>query len=336
MRILIVKFGALGDVVRTSYFAKELKKKFKKLRISWITSPSAIDLLKFNPYIDDLWVDFDSCHGPLFDIIFSLDDEVEIVEEVSKLGAKKVIGASLNKITGRIEYDDRSAPWFDMGLHSKFGKEIADVIKKKNSLSHAEIFSTIFEVEYPSPEFWTAPGFNCDVDLEGRPGPFIGINPYAGGRWPSKELNAHELVKLINALFSKGGALEFKGILLLLGAGQDRERNLITAKDINHPRLLVPNTDSSIFKLADIISRLDLLITSDSLAMHLAIAQSIPFVAFFAPTSAAEIDDYGFGVKIKSTSSDYCSYSRNADNSSITARRILNAVTKLSLKGRND
>ena len=59
--VLIVKTGALGDVVRTSHFAGALRECFgAALRLSWITSESAAPLLARNPHIDDLWTDFES------------------------------------------------------------------------------------------------------------------------------------------------------------------------------------------------------------------------------------------------------------------------------------
>ena len=51
-------------------------------------------------------------------------------------------------------------------------------------------------------------------------------------------------------------------------------------------------------------------------------------VVFFAPTSAAEIELYGRGEKVVSTSADYCSYKADADNSSITAERLCAAVVR--------
>ena len=68
---------------------------------------------------------------------------------------------------------------------------------------------------------------------------------------------------------------------------------------------------------------LDYMISSDSLAMHLAISQGVRTVAFFAPTSAIEIDGFGRLMKLASTAPDYCSYKRDADNSTITADRLL-------------
>jgi heptosyltransferase-2 len=72
-----------------------------------------------------------------------------------------------------------------------------------------------------------------------------------------------------------------------------------------------------------------LLVTSDSLALHMAVSLNRPLVAFFAPTSAAEIELYGLGEKVWSTAADYCSYKAEADNSSLTTERLSEAVLRV-------
>ena len=79
-------------------------------------------------------------------------------------------------------------------------------------------------------------------------------------------------------------------------------------------------------QFAILISKLSIMITSDSLGMHLAIAQKIPTLAFFSPTSAAEIDEFNICSKLISTAVDYCSYRKDCDNSSITSERIVNLL----------
>ena len=54
MNILIVKFGALGDVIRTSYILPGLYKKYDKPNIVWLTSPTSFDFIQFNPYITEV------------------------------------------------------------------------------------------------------------------------------------------------------------------------------------------------------------------------------------------------------------------------------------------
>src|SRR5271167_4234955 len=96
MHLLVVKKGALGDVVRTSYFARALKKKFSPSpRVSWVTAPASADLLRLNPYIDDLWFDFKQAEPYRFDRIYSLDDELDTLAGVAGLKADAITGAYL-------------------------------------------------------------------------------------------------------------------------------------------------------------------------------------------------------------------------------------------------
>lgn len=326
MHILIVKHGALGDVVRTSYFARALRERWgADLRLSWITAPGSASLLRFNPDIDDLWTSFAEAQPFHYDRVFSLDDEREALEGVARLDAAAITGALLQD--GRPAYTDDAAGWFDMGLLSRFGKARADELKRLNNRGHGEIYCELFGV--PS----VRPAFHGNARLDSwatdflRPhGRVIGINAFAGGRWPSKELPLPELERLIDALLAGDTPLGKGLTVMLIGAGADHGRNLQIAAQRPGARLLVPNTDDSVLRLAALVGRLHYMITSDSLAMHLAIAQQVPTLAFFAPTSAAEIDDFGQVAKVVSTAPDYCSYKKDADNSSITAARLLSSI----------
>ena len=42
---------------------------------------------------------------------------------------------------GTLAYTDDTAPWFDMGLISRFGKERADALKVANRSSHPAIYA---------------------------------------------------------------------------------------------------------------------------------------------------------------------------------------------------
>ena len=64
---------------------------------------------------------------------------------------------------------------------------------------------------------------------------------------------------------------------------------------------------------AALIGRLDLLVTSDSLALHLAVAQGRPVVCFFGPTSASEIELYGHGEKVVTPLGCQCCYLKDCN-----------------------
>ncbi|HXF52619.1 MAG TPA: glycosyltransferase family 9 protein [Hyphomicrobiaceae bacterium] len=329
MKILIVKHGALGDVVRTSYFAGPLRRKYgRALNLSWITAPGAVPLICRNPHIDRVLTSFDDLIGEPFDIVYSLDDEEEIVAGVSRLTCARIVGVYLDD--GQVKYSQDAAAWFDMGLRSRFGKARADELKKLNARTHGEIFAEMFAVDAAEA------AFHGDDELQasyrrwlGDRRPAVGLNPFAGGRWPAKELRGREIEALIRSLLASDGLLAESGSIVLIGAGPDRDRNLALAATLADPRVRVADTEASPLHLAALIRGLDYMVSSDSLAMHLALAQGVPTVAFFAPTSAAEIDGFGRLVKVVSTAADYCSYAKDADNSTITHDRLLRALALL-------
>jgi heptosyltransferase-2 len=134
------------------------------------------------------------------------------------------------------------------------------------------------------------------------------------------------LQQLIARVLDGSSPFEAGTAVVLFGAGQDFTKNAALVAQQGADNLVAINTDASVQHLAAAIGGLDYLISSDSLALHMAIAQDVAFTAFFSPTSAVEIDDWGFGTKVASTAPDYCSYRKDADNSTITADRIIEAI----------
>lgn len=327
-KVLILKVGALGDVVRTTYFLPGIRKKYnEEVNIFWITSKNAYDLLKNNKYIDKILFieskeEMEKIKKITFDWIISLEDEEELYDCISEILYKKISGVYRKDNT--LKYTEDLKQWFDMGLLSKYGKEKADQLKKINKFSHAEIFSKGLDIEIKEPYFF---GDNIlENQIKNRIKKLenykiIGLNLNAGKRWPSKALNINEAKKLIKILSE-----DKKNFLFILGGTEDYERNksLIDMIDKKDNVLLIEPVD--ILEFAAIIKNLDLLITSDTLALHLAIAQGIRTISYYAPTSAVEIDTFGKGKKIISDKDDYCTYKSFVDNSSITAEKILNYI----------
>ena len=334
--ILVVKHGALGDVVRTLFFAKSLHTRFSTnrsmARIYWLTAPQSVQLLRFHPYVDVVTTNPDELEKIEFDEIYSLDDETHALQLVNRFRARKVIGARLHS-DGNKTYCDQSAPWFDMGLLSRFGKARADELKRINSKSHSEIFREIFQVHEADFSFYNSDNLNYSINALmqnlARDQVAIGLNAFAGSRWAAKALPDQEFPKLVKAL-CRLSILGKPVHLFLLGSGSDLRRNQDYLNSIGAPKNLTAlNTESNVLELAAAVRSLKLLITTDSLCLHLAVGQQVPTVVFFAPTSAAEIENLPYLRKMKSLSEDYCSYRPDADNSTITSERIIEEVNQL-------
>lgn len=323
-KILIVKFGALGDVVRTTFFLSGLKK--KNFTIYFLTANSSFELLRYNPHIDQIILpslNLSIIYEHEFDHVYSLDDEKEILSLVQKVTTQNYTGAFLDT-NGLSHYTKNSATWFDMGLLSRYGKDEADRLKKINQQTHAEIFQTIFQTQ-ANAEFFNAPHIEHQIKtylkslINNEKIIKIGINSGAGERWESKALPIKEVIKLIELILA---IPEPRIHIFLFGGAQELNRHQTITQAIPSPRLIDTGNHHQLLEFAALIKQMDYLISSDSLALHLAIAQQVKNLSFYAPTSAVEIDTFGTGVKVISSGPDYCNYKKEARKNDLTAEKI--------------
>ena len=345
-RILIIKTGALGDVLRTTSILPGLHQRFPDTQVTWLTAPAALPLVERHPGVErSLTVDPKDTSGvkavskqlaeERFEWVLSLDDEEPLCALASAQNCVRLSGAFLDE-NGEREYSEDVAEWFDMGLLSHLGKTEADRKKVSNQRSHPQIYADMFGIDLGQPELPLMQGeldgaekFYSSSGL-GEKGVVIGLNTGAGGRWSSKTMPVHEVVRLIAYLTR---SLASQVHFLVLGGGAESDRNseiVMRSQGLGETVHVVDGgSNNELGQFAALVDRVDLLVTSDSLALHLAIARRRPMVSFFAPTSAAEIEQYGLGEKVISTSADYCSYQKDADNSSITAERVGEAALRV-------
>jgi heptosyltransferase-2 len=348
--VLVIKTAALGDVLRTTSILPGLAAAIPGVRITWVTAPGARELVSRHRLVDevvaidprsdasvDAWLA--RLEGRRFAWTISLDDEPALCRLASRVPSDRLSGATFDAGGERV-YTDDVEPWFGMGLLSRAGREAADRRKIENRRTHPEILAGMLGLATGKPELPLAPDAigvagrlfaSWDGDRDRELGPWIGLNTGAGSRWKTKELLIDELVALVAALARGEGGVA-RPRFLLLGGRDEAERNAEIVRRLAaltpRPEVHDAGSENSLSQFAAIVARLDLLLTSDSLALHVAVARDVPLVAFFAPTSAAEIELYGLGEKVWSTAPDYCSYRVDADNSSITAARLLPALRR--------
>ncbi|MBS3081422.1 hypothetical protein J4416_00605 [Candidatus Pacearchaeota archaeon] len=109
----------------------------------------------------------------------------------------------------------------------------------------------------------------------------IGINTGAGDRWPSKRLSIRKTINLINLLSERTNSK----IILFGGPGE---------RDIS--------------QFAALIDVCDVLITTDTAALHFALGLDKKVIALIGPTSSAEIELYDRGDKIIPNHDCVCCY----------------------------
>lgn len=347
--LLILKTGALGDVLRTTAILPGLHQRYADARVAWVTAPGAVDLVRHHPLVSQFeafdpasLADFEALSARLGLVswarVISLDDEELCCRLATRLGGKRITGAYFDEAALARRYTPDAAAWFDMGLLSVHGKLTADRLKIENHKSQPQIYAEMLGIPMgkpalpllgPAANFGEA--FARSTELRGH-GPVVGLNTGAGGRWTSKALPPERVEAVCAAVHE---ALAGRVTFLLLGGREEARRNAeLVARLAPRVRLVDGGTHNPLPEFAALVSQCDLLFSSDSLALHVAVARGVRCVVFFAPTSAAEIELYGLGEKVVSTAPDACSYRFDADNSSLTPERLSAAVLRqLALVG---
>jgi heptosyltransferase-2 len=118
------------------------------------------------------------------------------------------------------------------------------------------------------------------------------MNTGAGGRWAKKSWKVEEQIELVRLAKEKHPGWQ----ILLLGGPEEVERNKILEKSCAN---LVLNTGQHpVRKFAALVGQTHVLITADTLALHIGLALGRQVVVFFGPTSHEEIDLCASGEKL--------------------------------------
>ena len=114
----------------------------------------------------------------------------------------------------------------------------------------------------------------------------------AGHRWELKQWREEGYLELVERVAKKRPAQ-----FVLLGGPEERERHKRLKSRSNVP-LIDAGCDNALRHFASLVGACSLVLTGDTLAMHLSLALGRRTIVLFGPTSAAEIELYGLGEKV--------------------------------------
>lgn len=247
--------------------------------VYWITSRECIPLLAMSDNLKKI-IDVNFAQRKLrninFDLVICLDDDRKAAKLATMFNSGSLTGSFVDAY-GKLSYTESSKEWFAMGLISKLGKQQADELKKKNKKTYQEIIFGMVGKKFKVEEYIL--NFKKPVNFgKKRKKVIIGIESRADTRWPTKKWDKY--VQLGEILQRDGNRVIF----------------------FKHRR--------TIQQYINDINKCDLIITGDTLALHIALALKIKVVAIFTCTSPTEIYDYSRLVKVVSPALDKAFYSR--------------------------
>lgn len=331
-RILIIKLGAMGDVLRTTPLLTALKREYPESHVTWVVHPASWDLLSGIPLIDRLVsAELDALlrlDVERFDLAINLDKEIRATGLMMRCHATTKCGFGLHHTGNLYPLDSRSEYAFELGL--------SDELKfRRNTKTYQEISFEQVGLKFSGEEYI------LPVDPEERrlareffvergvqPGQhIIGLNTGAGPVFQTKKWTEEGFIELANRAVKELGAH-----VALLGGPAEAARNRRIADAVRVP-VIDTGTDNSLKRFVGIVGLCSVIVTGDTLGMHLAIGQHIPVVALFGSTCPQEVELYGRGIKITAHPECAPCYKQTCDTMkcmrSISAARVFECVQQL-------
>jgi heptosyltransferase-2 len=300
VRILLVHLEALGAVMRSTALLPAIRRKYPGAHITWVTQKPAHLLLAENPLIDRVLTteadDLLKLSALEFDIALMVDKGQKSAGVLKLTRADLVYGFTLDARTGAVlPATDAARELWEIGLSDR--KKFVENRKTETRLAHEALeLGPWLRDEYVLRLSEAEKREVARRRREWAPSGeiVVGLNTGCSGVIAYKKLTVEKHRELISELAETGVRI------VLLGGREDTERNERIGAGL--PVIQSP-TGSGLRDGIMSVAACDVVVTGDSLGMHLAIALQKWTVAWFGPTCAHEIDLYDRGVHVLSAAS---------------------------------
>lgn len=330
-RILIIKLGALGDVIRTAALLPGLKAFWPESHITWVSRPGGVRMLANHPQLDRL-LPFDTetlCHieHERFDLCLSLDKEPGPTALAMRVDAPDKRGIGLSAHGTAYPLNPACAAYFRLGLDDELKfhhnrKTYPQLVYEAVGLPYAgqryRLYPSAAQLARAK-RIWQDLGV-ADADV------LVGLNTGAGRVFANKNWRPDKFIELARHLMQEDGWR-----VGLLGGPEERELNAGIAAAC--PGVVNSGCAHAELDFAALVARCQTVVTGDTMAMHVAIARDVPVVVLFGPTCPQEIDTFGRGEKVRTRLPCAPCYRRQCDRSpncmeDIPVEEVLAAVRR--------
>lgn len=293
--IVIIHLGAMGAVVRSTSLLAPIKRKYPSSKITWITDSPSHQLLQHHPLIDIVYTsnhsDLLAASSAQYEIGFVIDKSRVASGIARQLEIDDVYGFVSNEFGAIVPANSEAMELWEIGLSDQ--KKFFENKKAETQLVTEALALHWMRDEYDlrlNSAEWSEVERTRHRWRAYENQPLIGINTGCGPLMPAKKWTIEFQRSLIQEMQKEG-----LGNIVLLGGPDDHERNQKIGEGLD---VIQSPTQLGLRNGLQSVAACDLVITGDSLGMHLAIAMKKYVVAWFGPSCAVEIDLYGRGEKI--------------------------------------
>jgi heptosyltransferase-2 len=298
-KILIIKFAADGDVLRTTSILPALKNKYPNSQIFWITSVSAAPVFSNNPFIDKVLVRPEEYLSLIniikFDQVYALESDFFSSSLAANVQAAEKYGYLLDG-NGYVKPANEAAEeWFLMGINDDLKKQNSkDFFQHLYSLSNLdhEIQKPEIYLNKNETEFGHLFYVQNNLSIYKK---ILGINTGSGKRWQLKKWTLENYISLLELVHEK-----FPEVGLILFGGPEEVEFNESLKNKLSFEVIDAGTKNSLRNFFALVNLVNILFTPDSLAFHIGVALRKTVICYTGPTSYNELSVFGNGEIIHS------------------------------------
>lgn len=321
-KILIIKLGALGDVIRTTPLLEKFRSEYGNPHFTWVTLSPAI--LPQNE-IDVIYKWDDTSRFIIenteFDIALNLDKEVECCLLLKKVKAPIKYGYTWEN--GHIEAATPNAK-------HKILTGLFDSVSKANTKSYLEEVFEICHFEFQGEEYQLnlneayADKWKQYFAEASNGKTIVALNTGCGPRWNTRLWSNEAWIELAVLLKEEGFYPVF------VGGELEHEKNVLMSEEA---QVLYPG-HFSLQEFIGLVSAVDIVITQVSMMMHIATGLKKKMVLCNTIFNKHEFELYGRGVIVEPETGCECYFGNTCSRGTscmhdITPKQLLEAAQKL-------
>lgn len=294
-RILIIKLGAIGDVIRTTPLVVKYRALYPNCHITWLThSPDVLPDDQINTIFKFDFPSVYAVQNQMFDIAINLDKEPEACALLKDVKATQKYGFIWNNF-----HIDVATP----NAGHKLVTGLFDNISKENKKHYLDEIFEICHLQFDNePYLLRMDGVLADkwksLKAQAQGKPVVGLNTGCGKRWTTRLWPNDYWITLIKKLKEDGY------YPVLLGGEAEHENNLVLQMESG---AFYPG-HFSLNEFIALTSNCDLVVTQVSMMMHIVTALKIPLVLMNNIFNKNEFYLYGNGIIVEPTSGCDCYY----------------------------
>ena len=321
-RILIIKLGALGDVIRTTPLIEKLRLSHKNAHITWLTlSPSILPKQGIDELLSLNEVSLFNLQHTAFDIVINLDKDKEACLLTSLVSAEEKYGFT---------WQDGHIAACTPAAERKLLTGYFDSLSKENTKSYLEEIFEICHFKFNKEEylihlndkmacFWKEKFVKLS---DGKI--IIGLNTGCGPRWNTRLWSDEKWIETARSLQEKGYFPVFLGGEL----EHDKNERLSIASNVYYPGHF------SLEEFIAITNCCDAIVTQVTMMMHIATALKKKMVLMNTIFNPFEFELYGRGSLVGPPSPCQCYFGNSCQFDapcmlSIESNVVVDAMEKI-------